>query len=418
MSKQVVSFYYPTNYIGGAQLLFARVAEYLNNKGFYIKIYENKESYISNFLKRKNISFDSINIGDNRKFAVGHSEIFLLSLSYLNLIINRFDFNANTRFVFWDLHPYCLIEQTAFSGFYKKISNDKIRKFLIRLFDFEKRSQINKIIELGTKKSGVVFLCNYNFQYNKNSFGFNTEAKYLPIPIEILPSDCFSIENSPKCIRLGWISRLVRDKNLILTLLIDDIIRSRIKNLELVIIGEGKDENYIHEYINKTGVQNIKFIGKVEAEDLSQFLIENIDLGFSMGTSSLEFALRKIPSVLVPTATEYQYFSKKNEKYEWLQNIGEYDICTYKSDSQSYKTFESIINYYTQQKQSLQKEAYNYVLKHHAINKVGEDLNQIFNKCSFNFTNLKEIGINSKSILGKLPFIFKSSYKKVKSIIN
>ncbi len=193
------------------------------------------------------------------------------------------------------------------------------------------------------------------------------------------------------------------------------MIKSKLKNLELIIIGEGEDEDYIHEYVKKTGVQNIKFVGKVESEELSHFLAENIDLGFSVGTSAIEFALRRIPSVLVPTATEYEYFSKQNEKYEWLQNISGYDLCTNERDLKSYKTFESIINCYSKQKEKLKKESSNYVLINHSTNKVGGCLIRILKNCSLSFEDLKEIGINNDSRLGKVPFIFKKFYKELKS---
>jgi hypothetical protein len=256
-------------------------------------------------------------------------------------------------------------------------------------------------------------MCNYNLQFNKNTFEFKNDVHLLPIPIEINYSDYFYKRKAEKQIRIGWISRLERDKNRILTLLIDDLVNSNIENLELAVIGNGDDEKFIKDYVRKSRLKNVRFVGKIETENMTDFLITNIDLGFSMGTSALEFALRKIPSVLVPATTEFRYFSKQVKKYEWIQNIGGFDVCTYKMNSRCYKEFSSIINDYIEKKELLQKEAYFYVFENHNINTVGSDLIKLLNKCTLNLLDLKEIGIDNHSLFEKIKFLLKKAYKNI-----
>lgn len=413
--KQIVSFYYPTAKIGGAQLLFSRIAEHLQKRGFSIRIYEHTESFISNFLKRKNICFEIVNAENNGKFSAGDSEIFLLSLSFIKLIFRDFRFDNDTRFVFWDLHTNCLIDQTAFSGLYKKISNNKIRSRLIKLLDFKTREKLNSLVEIGTQKYGILFMCNYNHQFNRDSFEFKNEVHLLPIAVEIDTFQNTLTEPDTSYVRIGWISRLERDKNKILTLLIDDIAKSKV-NIELTIIGNGSDEKYIKDYVLNSGLSRVTFAGKIETQNLSHFLSKNIDIGFSMGTSALEFALMKIPTVLVPATTEFKYFLSQDKRYEWLPTIGGYDVCTYKVADNSYKTFNSILNYYVINRQSLKEESYSYVVKNHSIETVINDLTRILSDCSLTFAGLREVGIDTTDTFAGIPFMLKRFYKKLKKV--
>jgi hypothetical protein len=413
--KQVISFYYPTPNVGGAQLLFARIAEQLQGKGFRIRVYERTECFISNFLKKKNIDFEIVRAKNSGKFVGGTSETFLLSLSFITLIFKEFQFNDSSKFIFWDLHTHCLLDQTAFSGVYKKIANASVRTTLIRLLDYQRRKKINSLIEIGTKKNGVLFMCNYNYQYNKETFKFKNKVDLLPIPVETNSFENKSIQDDNRYIRIGWISRLERDKNNILTLLIDDIAKTNL-NISLTIIGSGSDERYIKDYIVRSNLNNVNFAGKIEPEDISSFLSKNIDIGFSMGTAALEFALRKIPTVLVPATIEFKYFLPTNERYEWLHKIGGYDVCTYWKKNMSYKTFESILNDFIIHKQSLKEESYLYVLKNHGVETVVEDLIKIIDKCVLRLSSLKQIGLLKNNGFETIAFLLKRIYKKIKQI--
>src|SRR5690606_38187984 len=146
-------------------------------------------------------------------------------------------------------------------------------------------------------------------------------------------------------IRIGWISRLMRHKNKVLSILVDDICASPYP-IELTIIGDGKDRKYMENYVTRKKVGNIKFAGRIDTNHLQEYLIQNIDLGVSVGTSALEFAKACIPTILAPAAAQSRYFSKHRAGYAWLHQANGFDVNTYKENKDINQTFNEILRDY------------------------------------------------------------------------
>src|SRR5690606_9148597 len=138
--KPVISFYYPSKNIGGAQLLFSRIAAKLVNLGWTVKVYEESPCYISEFLHKNMVDFIQSSTVQNHKFVVSQDELFILSLSYATRIIEKFDFKTNSRFIFWDLHPFSLIQQLDLPSFYLKIRNRHLAAKCIHIFERDQAS--------------------------------------------------------------------------------------------------------------------------------------------------------------------------------------------------------------------------------------------------------------------------------------
>src|SRR5690606_23437296 len=163
----VVSFYYPSRDIGGAQLLFARLAEFLQHSGYQIKIYGDETCYMVKYLTQNQVLFDLSSKKLEGRYFVETDEMFILSLSMASSIGQLFNFTPSNRFIFWDLHPNCLISQTALFEFYNKISSVPLKGKLIHILEKSRVSKIEKMVCNAVRSNGVVFMSGYNYFVNK-----------------------------------------------------------------------------------------------------------------------------------------------------------------------------------------------------------------------------------------------------------
>lgn len=414
--KQVVSFYYPSKNLGGAQLLFARVAEYLCDAGFAIKVYGDNECYIAKYLSENQVPFYlSANKTDD-KFVVEEVELFILSLSTASEIGQDFNFFPNNRFLFWDLHPNCLVSQMALFDIYNKIASDKLTGRLLHLLEKVRVLKLESMVHEAVESNGLIFMSGYNLMVNKNMFELPENVNLVPIPLSLngsIDSQKKGSERVDEKIRIGWISRLKRHKNKVLSILVDDICRSP-ERIELTIIGDGSDRKYMEEYVARKNVQNIKFAGRIDADKLQDYLIRHIDLGISVGTSALEFAKANIPTVLAPAAAQSKYFSKHHDGYAWLHMSHGYDVNTYKENNMINLTLSEIIRDYKSNCEVFGRNAYHYVLKNHSIESVGQKIIELTKINKYTFKDLKSSGIYNKTPYQKFLFSTMDTYRTIK----
>ena len=64
------------------------------------------------------------------------------------------------------------------------------------------------------------------------------------------------------------------------------------------IIGSGEYMSQLETYLKKSKI-NYVLAGTLEDEQLSHYLKKHIQIGVAMGTSCMEFALRKVPAFLI-----------------------------------------------------------------------------------------------------------------------
>lgn len=152
--------------------------------------------------------------------------------------------------------------------------------------------------------------------------GFEFEKLYLPLCIEPRRFMAGGELISDEEMHLTWLGRLVPDKMYSLLYLINHYAQyatSRRKVLH--IIGDGSSraeiEAYCKRFYNKI---TFDFKGTVTGNELDEFLIENTDILFAMGTSLLEGAALKIPTAIVLLDT----VQIKTDEFFWMFDSKEY----------------------------------------------------------------------------------------------
>jgi len=254
-------------------------------------------------------------------------------------------------------------------------------------------------IQTGHEKGGIHFMCYRNFLTNKDLFSLNFSPDYLPIPIKIdKPINYIKNKN-----HLCWISRLDNDKTNILKLLIDDVIQynnNNIDKLTLHIIGDGNSVEYVKKITS--GYNNYFLLpGILSGNQLSEYLINNqIQIGFAMGTSALEFASRKIATVLVPSTTEKDFYFNKRSRYLWIYDSYGYDVAVerFHFNDKILCSFDEIMN----GKNNNDVLSYEYVLHTHSENIIFPKLMAKIEQNKLSFLDLEKSGIFDLSFLHKL----------------
>ncbi len=393
-------FFYPSEVIGGAELLFLRLAQYLVQKSYSILIVDQeKPSYISRNLDRNIKNIDFFNAGNHSKCYLNESDTLIIAMSYIDIFREAIIPNDKTKIIIWDLHPYNLIEQLSFSKMYKY---SQLVSKPLKYLEYSSIRKIRNLIEVGTNSSALFFMCSYNYEFNNIFFKPKISPIYLPIFIpEIRIQN--SIDKLEKVcneiINIAWISRLDSDKINVLYLLIDDVINFNKKSnlrVKLHIIGDG---NMLVSLKKSTHTDMICFTGRLIDNELTDYL-KSINIGFAMGTSVLEFAARKIPSVVVPTTTEVDVFSKVTKRYCWLYDTIGYDVATSKKyiEQNITKSFETIIIEFIKDTfGDIQDKCFKYQINSHSISSVANRLIDLSIKSDLTYKKLKTTKIYQHS---------------------
>lgn len=412
-SKRVV-FNYPSRGIGGAQLLFCRIAVGLHLKGYRIANVDSGESFISTYLIDNGIPFEHLIASEDNKANLLKDDILVLSLSYIFIFTKIIKLHGETKILFWDLHPYNLIEQTALSYLYKKNNffyNNKSLRFLER----NRIRKIKEIVDSAHQKESVFFMCKKNFLYSSNFFNLSFIPSYIPIPISFNKKPVYDLNNRHKKeIHIGWISRLDPDKVGILNVFISDI-SDYVKNnpdikLYLHVIGCGASE----DKIDCLPDQVVRFTGRLEGNALDNYLRDNIDIGFSMGTSALEFAARAIPTVLVPSPTLRNFFMKVERRYLFLNKAKGYDVAVEEYyDEEERNTFAEILLSLKISDARLACESYEYAYASHAIDKVTTLLSSKIQSSGLLYKDFETLVMSKGANLEGVLLYFKSLVKRI-----
>lgn len=307
--KSIV-FYFPHHDIGGVPALFLRLAEFLKNE-ISVFIADYSDGYMA---KNLPTGVGLIRIDKEDKFPEDSVYVFQSFLPWRFPCLSKIDLKS--RVLFWNLHP---------QNFDPSIYNEKtenrlfelIAKFINKLA-FGRRKKIASFVNYLFQHDSLVIMDRENLRSTCELIDcvLDLDSKiFLPVPTP--PTKLFKQgRKSQDVICCGWVGRLADFKYRILEHLINRLDDASIVlgPIKLVMIGDGEYESYLKKVasIKQNGNFQVEFVGQISASVLPQYLVENIDILFSMGTSALEGAALRIPVFL----TDYSY-SQINGKYKF-----------------------------------------------------------------------------------------------------
>jgi hypothetical protein len=283
MKIENVVFFFPCKSIGGGQYLFIRyadsIAKYFNNRIIYFVDYE--DGFARKQLgENKQVHF--IEYKDNSKIKIPANSVVINSLNHIRHFNNQLLFEPDkTAFIFWCISFYdiYLPKPITFFGI-----NKCIKECLPIL------TQKGVIKYLGETAS--FFLAK---QYSTRF----VDSEYLPllVPTEKYINKWHKSRNAERLISFCWLGRLDKDKsNDIISYMNELECLNKKFPLKFSLIGNGSEFSNLEKFSHKYNY-DILFVGEKRDEELDAFIRENVDIGLASGTSSLEFALRKVPVI-------------------------------------------------------------------------------------------------------------------------
>lgn len=311
--------FYPTQVIGGAELLFVRLLNYISQNYPQMRVgYINfTESCINELLSEgvERVAVDkSITLPEN-------STIVAPPFCIYNFPQIK---TKNLTFLFWILHmeevavSMCPLSRTTTKNVIDRVRTMTTHNALI-------------VMDEATKITTQKF-CSFNVNENM----------LMPVVLEDYQTS-FLKESliDEQYINLAWIGRLSADKIYALINLMDNLEKLKIdKKIKLHIIGEGDSGHLIGEYKNF----EIIYLGTLFPKDLPLYIQNNIDIVFAMGTSMLESEKCGVPAVMV----FYTIEKSSKDCFLWtfkLQNyVLGYDVQLELIPQKELMTLEQILN--------------------------------------------------------------------------
>ena len=232
----------------------------------------------------------------------------------------------------------------------------------------------------------------------RTDFGIQVKHPiFLPIPIEVPKENQFVARKQKvrDTIRISYIGRSVDWKMMPLKKIIEDVKHMETnKRIEFNLIVD--DTLLLTKFINineyeKDEKLSINVNSNVKPSELSEFLLRNSDLHFSMGTAALEGSKLGIPTILID-------FSSKelpsDYTYRWLFETENYSLgknLAKRSFLSGIKIDYLINTIYSnpQLVNEISNKCYNYTLENHELEKTTSKFIEIAQKARFHLASAK-----------------------------
>lgn len=285
-----ICFWFPSYGVGGGALALYRFAIYLRkNTSFPISYVNYEDGCLSEMLRSMGIAVIPYYEAD-RAVAIKEKTVVITN-STRAIMLQRMNSDNKLLFWHWETAP-CAWE-------------------LVFL-----QNETQKYFRLCHEKHAMVFHDWSSWDALSQDAGFEFEKIYLPLCLEPQQVAVGGKLISEEEMHLVWLGRLVPDKMYSLLYLVNHYAQyatSRKKVLH--IIGDGRSRNEIEAYCKRFRSKiTFDFRGTVTGDELNEFLTENADVLFAMGTSVLNGAALKIPAAVVMLDT----VQIKSDEFFWL----------------------------------------------------------------------------------------------------
>ena len=357
-----IYFYCPSYKIGGEQLLFIRCAHYLlDHSNLQVYYIDYPDGYAQEHLSDRviRVSVHTVDLD-----TIPRGSLLVIALSYIDKFYDIFPVTPpDFRVLFWSLQPSNLTGKVLIRNRYNLMGPFMRRRF---------RELIQSLCS-----KGIISFMDYNNYYTVHkAFGVRiAEPVYLPVPINdrdirVLSDIPFKIGSRDK-LTILWMSRLdVYKKNTLMTIMNELEEAHKDFPLLLYIVGDGDSESEIKQYASYKSFP-IRFLGRMQGDELNRFIDDNVDIGIGMGTSGLEIAKRGKP-VIMKSFLSKVYDAGSVKDYIFLHQEYGYSLGSpdFPIDGQSVfmdKFREVLMNY-----SKVAQADYEYTLKKHSLSTTGD----------------------------------------------
>lgn len=367
-----ITFFYPSIELGGAELLFARMAIFLSTKGHKITIVDSNKRIILNLCEGHDLAGKIV--GLNQRVSVKDTYLVAFANNTFNLN-NYLDIGPGVKIMFWNVHPFnVILLPPLVSRFLLSGRGGRLKWFNSLFFrsiynkrrDFIAKAVVNKSFFIMDGECCDTISEHYSLDFTKNVDVF------LPVPIMLVHNkNVINEVEIGTVINIFWYGRLCDFKFYGLMMLIDELKECDLL-FKLHIIGDGDKSETV---LKKCVETNIPFVhyGTLNNSDAIQLIATTAQCVFAMGTSALECASLGIPTILAPVS--YSPIERK-VKYEWLYETKKYTLGRFikKEDYVGDVGFDVIINKMLHDYKNISTASKDYVNNNHNLSLIAQQL--------------------------------------------
>ena len=213
---------------------------------------------------------------------------------------------------------------------------------------------------------------------------------YLPVPADDYDGALKS-GKSEGGLNVCWLGRLSDEKTPILKYTIRKLADYSLQHqqkLTLHVLGWGEHQEEVdgmrldNEYFTQLKTRPIK------STEINEFLLQNIDVMFAMGTSALEAAKLGVPTVMVDATYEE---IKGDYVFKPIYERTGYELAhliTNKDFERGNKSFERIMDLVNNHFEDFSHKSRDYFVKNHSLSSVGEQFVSLNKKSDFTFDRM------------------------------
>lgn len=366
--------------LGGAEILFARIADALVDLGAEVTITDDTSGIYQKLITSPKVNFDVYNESPDRKLRTLTEDAVLITATlFLPHLFKFFDLSSDAVIIYWSIHPCHLLHTLPLLGA-KLFQNLELTRVAHKIFFRSETRALRHLLTEGVNKNSLLLMDSENQRVNEEVLQIDLSgSKYLPIPTT--QNSRFKARKAPdrNNLTFGWLGRLCDFKKHSLIRVLKDLndllISSRsIRVREFLIAGEGPERESL-EGFTKSLSYNCRFVGTVDPRCLDE-VFDTVDLVFAMGTSALDLGIRSIPVCLVdaayrpmPSAYRYRWLFD-TEKF----NLGSIIDSNFSLPEANKYSIKDIVDSLNIRFFEISRASYLYVLENHQLNVVAKNL--------------------------------------------
>lgn len=341
-----IVFSFPYYEVSGVPVLFSRLALYLREQyRVDVAVIDYPTGYMAKTLVGTGVEI--IPFLADQPLNLNASDCLVLQSVHPYSMHKEIIPHANTKIVFWNLHPYNWVQLLPLPLIKAKQLKDTMFSASIMRYCFPaQRKQLATTAQDMNKKSSLFFMDGENKQVTQTVLGLSFgETDYLPVPCDAinenrkLSSMDHSVvstgeDESSGGVRFAWVGRVCDFKVYILKRAIFDAERHCVNNkvdATFHVVGEGDELHQLNSVEGSLTRVKLIFHGNITGSgNLNDFLLRDVDIMFAMGTAALESSKLGIPTVLLdPSYSEVP----KGYQYRWLHNTEDFTLGEMVNDS-------------------------------------------------------------------------------------
>lgn len=323
-TKRNLYFFFPYRGVGGVPILFLRLANYLSNINSYnIFLIDYVDGYMAkSYNKSKNILL--VKYATNEMINFKDNDIVVFQSMPLWGMPSNLNFSKKTKLIYWNLHPYNMFGYA--SSISKYFKNQFVQKLVTIGFRYFIYFYDKKSVQIFNDKKSIYFMDGENYIKTKELLDVDiANPLYSPLIIDDIDNIKQQYTPNDNILNSIWIGRIGDFKVHILLYTLQQlnkIAKNYKKSIVFTIVGRGEYLDYLQEQTNSLNDIEIKYIDYIDPNDLKEFLID-MDIGFAMGTATLDFAKYGLPTVLLDFAYEE---ITKDYRFDWLYNTKNFTL--------------------------------------------------------------------------------------------